>query len=283
VPLRSSAGHLSEDAIIGDMTDRAAEFTSFVFHDYESLFPLPFRKHCRMSNPDLEILAYEETELGPVCLRRRKLLSDPGIRVVEMTLNHEFLMSSLNSESEQRLAASAIHRHAGKGLSVLVGGLGLGYTARAALASPNVATVVAIEFLPCVISWLTRELIPTAPQLNSDPRFHVTQGDVYQTLKNAPVRHYDVILIDVDHSPEERLNEQNATFYSEESLRATRKHLAADGILAIWSCDESEELRSVLQRVFGNVAVETVTHFNRQVQETVTDYLYFCRNASVSI
>lgn len=234
-----------------------------------------------MQSPNLEILAYEETELGPVCLRRRQLLSDPGIRVIEMTLNHEFLMSSLNNDSEQRLAASAIERHGGKHLSVLIGGLGLGYTARAALARPNVGAVLVIEFLPCVINWLTRELIPTATQLNSDPRFHVTQGDVYQTLKNAPVRHYDVILIDVDHSPEERLSEQNAAFYSEESLRAAQQHLAADGILGIWSSAESEELVNVLKSVFGNLAVETVTHFNRHVQESVTDYLYFCRNATL--
>lgn len=248
--------------------------------EYESLLQRLSRKPFRMTPPILEILAYDETELGPACLRRRTLLSDPDTQVVEMTLNHEFLMSSLNNDSEQRLATSALDRHQGKDLSVMVGGLGLGYTARAALASPNVAAVVTVEFLPCVIDWLSQELLPTAPQLNSDSRFRVIQGDVYQMLRESPLLKYDVILIDVDHSPEERLSEQNASFYSEESLHAARQHLADDGILGIWSSAESDELVNMLQAVFGNFTVEKVTHFNRQIQETVTDHLYFCLNAS---
>ena len=77
---------------------------------------------------NLEILAYEETELGPLCLRRRELLSEPGTVVTEVTLNHEFLMSSYNTDSERALANRAIEIHGGRDLRVLVGGLGLGYT-----------------------------------------------------------------------------------------------------------------------------------------------------------
>ncbi len=94
-----------------------------------------------MSKSNLEILAYEPSPLGPLCLRRRELLSQPGTIVTEVTLNHEFLMSSLYTDSERALARTALEMHTGENLRVLVGGLGLGYTAREALLSDRVARV----------------------------------------------------------------------------------------------------------------------------------------------
>ena len=88
-----------------------------------------------MSELNLEILAYEESPLGPLCLRRRELLSQRGTFVTEVTLNHEFLMSSLYTDSERALAQTALQMHSGNDLQVLVGGLGLGYTAREAVLS----------------------------------------------------------------------------------------------------------------------------------------------------
>ena len=101
-----------------------------------------------MSKSNLEILAYEDTPLGPLCLRRRELLSQPGTIVTEVTLNHEFLMSSLYTDSEQALADTALQLHNGKELKVLVGGLGLGYTAHRALQSARVSRVEVVELLP---------------------------------------------------------------------------------------------------------------------------------------
>ena len=121
-----------------------------------------------MSKLNLEILAYEPSPLGPLCLRRRELLSDPGTIVTEVTLNHEFLMSSLYTDSERALAHTAIEMHTGDDLRVLVGGLGLGYTARAALDSSRVAHVDVVELLPQVIDWLRRGLVPLSPELNDE-------------------------------------------------------------------------------------------------------------------
>ena len=128
-----------------------------------------------MSN--LEILAYEPSPLGPLCLRRRELLSDPGPFVTEVTLNHEFLMSSLYADSEQALARLAVEMHAGDDLKVLVGGLGLGYTARDAIESDRVALVEVVELLPQVIDWLDRGLVPLSSELCAAERLTVTQGD----------------------------------------------------------------------------------------------------------
>ena len=88
-----------------------------------------------MSHSNLEILACEPSPLGLLCLRRRELLSQPGKMVTEVTLNHEFLMSSLYTDSERALARLGLAMHPGNGLRVLVGGLGLGYTAREVLVS----------------------------------------------------------------------------------------------------------------------------------------------------
>ena len=93
-----------------------------------------------MSHSNLEILGYETTPLGYLCLRRRELLSKPGTVITEITLDHELLMSSQQTVSERALASLALERHPGDGLRVLIGGLGLGYTAHEILRSPAVAS-----------------------------------------------------------------------------------------------------------------------------------------------
>ena len=108
-------------------------------------------------------------------------------------------MSSYNTASERALASVALEMHAGKDLDVLVGGLGLGYTAREALRSSRVARVEVVEFLPQVIAWLDSGLIPLAGELKADPRLAVVQADVYRRLAEPPARAHDLILIDVDH------------------------------------------------------------------------------------
>ena len=228
-----------------------------------------------MSKPNLEILAYEPSPLGILCLRRRELLSQPGTIVTEVTLNHEFLMSSLYTDSERALARTAIQIHSGEDLRVLVGGLGLGYTAREALLSDRVAAVEVVELLPQVIDWLERGLVPLSLELCEQQRLVVTQGDVYQRLAGPPDALCDVILIDVDHSPDERLGDVSGTFYSAEGLRAARRHLSDDGVLAVWSYSESSPFADALREVFAHVRVEPVAYDNRLIDERQTDWLFF--------
>ncbi len=240
-----------------------------------------------MSGSNFEILACEPSPLGLLCLRRRKLLSQPDTTVIEVTLNHEFLMSSLYTDSERALARTALQMHSGDELRVLVGGLGLGYTAREALLSRRVAQVEVVELLPQVIDWLARGLVPLSTELQhamgdamgdeigKERRLVVTQGDVYQRLAGEPDELFDVILIDVDHSPDERLAEQSARFYTTSGLQAARRPLTADGVLAVWSYAESSPFADALREVFEQVRVEPITYDNRLIDQQQTDWLFF--------
>ena len=195
-----------------------------------------------MAKPRFEILDYLDTPLGPLCLRRRDLLSQPGVEVTEVTLDHELLMSSLNVVSEEALATHALAWHGGPGPhDVLVGGLGLGYTAHAALRDPRVAQVTVIEALPAVIGWLREGLIPLAPTLNEDLALTVTEADVYALLLEPPEQTWDLLLIDVDHSPSEPLGPTSARFYTPEGLTRVAEHLNPGGVLAVWSAGVGDD------------------------------------------
>jgi spermidine synthase len=231
-----------------------------------------------MSPPQFEILAHESTPLGLLLLRRRQLLTRPDTSVTEVTLNHEFLMSSLHTDSERALASTALAMHDGEDLDVLVGGFGLGYTAQAALASARVRRVEVVELLPQVIGWLKQGLIPLSAELNAEPRLEVVEGDVYARLAAPPERAFDLILIDVDHSPDEPLDVARGAFYREEGLGAARRHLAPGGVLAVWSYAESSPFTEALRAVFPEVRVEAVTFQNELVDQEHTDWLFFARS-----
>jgi len=234
-----------------------------------------------------EYLAAEESPLGLVCLRRRAIAGDPATVATEITLDHQFLMSSANTASERALADRALALHAGAGLAVLVGGLGLGYTAHAVLASARVAKLEVVEYLAPVIGWLRAGRLPLSGALMRDARLTVVQGDVYARLDAEPDRErrdapsafppYDLILIDVDHSPEEPLGRESARFYSEPGLARARRHLAPGGMLGVWSYAESPRFAEALGRVFAEVRVERVQFENRVFGEEETNVLFLAR------
>ena len=230
-----------------------------------------------MNTPSLEILESVETPLGLLCLRRRELLSRPGTIVTEVTLDHEFLMSSYNTASEDALASLGIQWHGGDDLSVLVGGLGLGYTAQAALGFSQVERVDVIEFLPEVISWLPRGLVPLAEALSKEPRFSVSQDDFFRYLAGPAPRSYEIILVDIDHSPDENLDSENLDFYTVEGLGQVLSHLEPAGVLAVWSSAPNESFATSLREVFSEVRVETVKWHNELIDEDQCDFVFLAR------
>jgi spermidine synthase len=230
-----------------------------------------------LKTSNLEVLAYEDTPLGAICLRRRELLSAPGTVVTEITLDHMLLMSSYHTASERALSSCALERHSGSGLRVLIGGLGLGYTALEVLRTDRVASVDVVELLPQVVGWVRDGLVPESDALNRDPRLRVLEGDVYAMLAAAPERQFDLILVDVDHSPDEKLAEGSAGFYTEAGLASARRHLAPGGVLAVWSSAESSPFAAALRAVFEHVDVEEVSFQNHLIGETELNWLFLAR------
>lgn len=231
-----------------------------------------------MSDLDFEVLASGDGPLGMVWLRQRALPSQPGTSITEIMINHELLMSSHHTASERALASASLERHTGTGLRVLIGGLGLGYTAFEALASPRVGHVEVVEFLPQVVDWMRDGRVPLSADLNADDRFEVVAGDVFARLAAPPEQHHDLILIDVDHSPDEQLGDGNASFYTPEGIELARAHLAEGGVLAVWSYAESSPFADTLRAVFTHVDVEAVSFDNVLTEERESNWLFIARD-----
>ncbi|MFT5197973.1 MAG: spermidine synthase [Planctomycetota bacterium] len=210
-----------------------------------------------------EELDVRQTTLGELLLRRRIPVSMPGRWIYEVKLDERFLMSSLVHDSEDELARLSLEKLEGDQWRVLVGGLGLGYTAAAALNWGQVESVDVVEFLPEVIDWHRRDLVPTASTLNSDERCHILQGDCFQFIREQASGGYDAVLIDIDDSPEHLLSASHGSFYSEEGLTQARGALRPGGVFALWTAgEELPHFLERMRRVFGSVEAEAVEFNN---------------------
>src|SRR6478672_6372475 len=193
---------------------------------------------------NFEELDYQKTPLGELILRRRRMLSLGGIEIYEVKLGDAFLMSSLFHEVEEALARFGLAELTGERWDVVVGGLGLGYTAQAALEHRNVASLLIVDALQPVIEWHQRGLVPLGKNLTGDSRTHFLHADFFERAQSAdgfdpdqPGRKFHAVLLDIDHSPRNLLDPGNATFYQAGGLRALAAHLQPGGVFALWSDD----------------------------------------------
>ena len=230
-----------------------------------------------------EELDYRPTEIGPISLRRRRILS-LDTDVYEILLGDEHLMSSLFTASEIALAKLALSQLSGDHLSVVVGGLGLGYTAQEVLRRDSVASLCVVEFLEAVIDWHRDGLVPLSPPLAVDPRCQIVQGDFFQAAASEdgfdpdhPKRRFDAILIDIDHAPDAFLDDRSEGFYGPHGLARLASHLHPGGVMGLWSNDLPDPaFVARLESVFHTARAEPVT-FNNPLQDnkpfTQTVYL----------
>jgi len=228
------------------------------------------------------------TPIGELSLRRRV---EPTLQVdvYEARLGDEFLMSSLFTVAEIELAVLALDQATGSDLDVVVGGLGLGYTARAVLDDDRVRSLHVVEALRAVIEWHERGLVPLAPTLTSDGRCRLVEGDFFGMAAAAsgfgpggPER-WHVILVDIDHSPSRHLHPGNAAFYEPDGLRRLVRHLHPGGVFGLWSDDSPDEgfLRA-LDGVFASCEAHIVTFPNHLTGGEASNTVYVARAAGPS-
>jgi hypothetical protein len=158
------------------------------------------------------------------------------------------LMSSRMHGSEEALATFTCQRvRALRTPSVLVGGLGMGFTLRATLdsLSPN-ATVVVAELVPAVVEWNRGPLGPLARHPLKDARVRLETGDVADTLRSRPGQ-FDAVLLDVDNGPTAFTASNNAGLYDNSGIAAARAALKTDGVLAVWAVREDAKFEQRLR------------------------------------
>lgn len=231
-----------------------------------------------------EELDWQQTPIGEVSLRRRH---DPSldVEVYEVKLGDEYLMSSLFTVAEIALARLGLAELPEGNFAVVVGGLGLGYTARAALQDPRVGSLLVVDYLSAVIGWHERDLLPLSTALTGDPRCRLVHGDFFALTAGTdgydpltPGRRFDAVLLDIDHSPSHLLHPANGGFYTPAGLRRLAAHLHPGGVFALWSNDPPDDtFTAVLAGVFAEARAEIVTFDNPLQRRRSANTVYVAR------
>ena len=207
---------------------------------------------------DFEELDYQQTPLGEISLRRRAEPRLDGQILYEVKLGEEFLMSSLFTEAEIQLARLGLAELDGNELDIVVGGLGLGYTAVAELENQSVRSLEVIEVMAPVIDWHRQGLVPLGRQLTSDPRCSLVHADFFDIATSPSIgfaadKPVHAVLLDIDHSPSHWLNPGNSAFYSQQGLQKLSNKLHPRGIFGLWSNDPPEpDFTLLLDSVFDS-------------------------------
>ncbi len=240
-----------------------------------------------------EELDYQETPLGVISLRRR---SEPRLNnqiLYEIKLDDEFLMSSLFTEAEIQLSKICLAALDGSELDVIVGGLGLGYTAKAALEHASVRSLKVVDVMAPVIDWHQRGLVPLGKELSADPRCSLIHADFFDVAtsktkdfdgllyqEDAPRPQVHAVLLDIDHSPSYWLNPGNSAFYTEQGLRDLSEKILPGGIFGLWSDEPpAADFMALLDRIFESSQSHVVSFPNPYLGKDSTNTVYLARKA----
>lgn len=231
-----------------------------------------------------EELAFDDTPMGELTLRRRHE-SAVGAEVYEVKLGEEYLMSSLFTVAEEELTRRGLAAVTGDApLDVLVGGLGLGYTAVTVYEDARIRSLTVVDALPEVIRWHERRLLPVSATLVDDARTALVHHDFFALMRGEPGglegarRRWDAILLDVDHTPTFTLDPSHANLYTEAGLQRLARHLTDRGVFALWSDDEPDEgFLGTLHAVFAEVEGHVVEFANPVTGGTSSNGVYVAR------
>ncbi|MEJ5979450.1 spermidine synthase [Novosphingobium sp. PS1R-30] len=221
------------------------------------------------------------------CIGRARVPDGVELRLIRcddefsIVLEDNELMSTRVSASEIALATMTSDRlglrHASEWL---IGGYGMGFTLRAALAElEGDACVTVAEIVPEIIQWARGPMAELTAGCLDDPRVMLVDEDV-ATLINAAIESYDAILLDVDNGPEGLTRGQNDYLYSPRGLAAARRALKDDGILAVWSCEPDTHFPVKLREAGFEVA-EMQVHDGHKDDADI-HVLWFARKRAVA-
>jgi spermidine synthase len=188
---------------------------------------------------------------GEVVLRRR---SGAG-EVDELIINGVFAMDSRETFTERALADLALAGHGQR--RVLLGGLGLGYTA-AQLLAVGVDHLDVFEIEECLVGWAYAGLTPTLATVARDPKVALHAADIATALAgHGPRGPWNAIVLDVDNGPDFLIHGTNFALYTQPSLAAAFGQLAGGGTLAIWCHGAAPELLATLRRLSSSARQHT--------------------------
>lgn len=197
---------------------------------------------------DAVTLERVQTARGELVLRNRNGL-------FEIISNGTFLMDSSDGRSERLLVRAGLDA-VGRPASMLIGGLGVGFSLVEAVASDRLQSITVVEIEPAIVSWHESYLSHISGTALRDPRTTIVVADLLDFLRTAPA--YDVICVDIDNGPQWTVTESNAELYDAPGLQLLASRLTQRGVLAVWSAHASEAFAQRLETEVGLVAVHTV-------------------------
>jgi spermidine synthase len=195
-----------------------------------------------------------------------------------IVLDRNELMSTRMRGSEEALATMSCARIAGaRRPHVLIGGYGMGFTLRAALAVlPADATVTVVELVPEIIAWARGPMAEVAAGCLDDPRVRLVQGDVAATILGSPGV-FDAILLDVDNGPDGLVRAANDQLYSRQGLQVAASALRPGGVIAVWSAGPDDAFARRLKT--AGFAVDEVAVRARANGKGAKHVIWFASNA----
>ena len=230
----------------------------------------------------MAVLARADGVLGEVVLRDFDADGPGGgaPEARELLVNGVLLMDTEDASTERPLAAEALDQLPRRPLHLLVGGLGLGFTAAQALADPRTEALHVVEIEPVLLDWARQGLLPSVAPVLADPRTTVTVDDVAAVVRGLPGESLDAVLLDVDNGPDFLVSPRNAALYGEGFLAAALRRLRPGGVLSVWSADRSDALAGALDAALAAVGGGRSTHVEVVVRRGARDLDYHLHSAT---
>ncbi|MER7044019.1 spermidine synthase family protein [Streptomyces jumonjinensis] len=219
-----------------------------------------------MSSDAPVILDHRHGPHGEVVLRRRG-------EHHEIIANGCFLMDTSDGRSERHLvdaAYAALAANGGRPPSLLIGGLGVGFSLAHAAANPHWRHIAVVEREQAIIDWhFSGPLAPISTAALADPRSVILSTDLLTHLRDTDDR-YDALCLDIDNGPDWTVTEDNGDLYSPTGLALCRRVLEPGGVLAVWSAKPSPAFEETLRNAgFKGVRTEEI-----QVARGVPDVVH---------